>query len=95
MTEQALKIKRSNKLIKGFMALVVVLQAVQFYQTKVIDFGALAGAVGVLSLLRGILLSPILLVAPLRQWFQSNVSFSKASYKYFLLALILILVSAF
>lgn len=77
------------------MALVIIMQIVQYYQTRVLDFGAIAGAVGVLSLLRGILLSPSLLVAPVKYWFKSDFSFSKESYVYFMLAFVLIVVSAF
>jgi len=88
------KIQRSSKLIKGFMALVLIMQVVHVYQTGVFDFGALSGACGVLSLLRGILLSPQLLISPLRDFFTAKVGLSKDSYKYFVLAFILILVSA-
>ncbi len=77
------------------MALVIIMQAIQFYQTNVMDFGAIAGAIGVLSLLRGLLLSPTLLAAPLKHWFKPNFTFSKGSYKYFILAFILIVVSSF
>ena len=94
MDGQTSKIQRSSNLIKGFMALVVVMQAVQFYQTSVMDLGAIAGAVGVLSLLRGLLLSPSLLAAPLKHWFTPNYTFSKESYKYFILAFVLIIVSS-
>jgi predicted Na+-dependent transporter len=81
MEDKAIKIQRSSNLIKGFMALVVIMQAVQFYQTNIMDFGAIAGAIGVLSLLRGLLLSPSLLAAPLKHWFKPNFYFSKESYK--------------
>lgn len=94
MENQTVKVRRSSNLIKGFMALVVLMQTVQIYQANTIDFGAIAGALGVLSLLRGLLLSPTLLVAPLKDWFNANLKLSKASYKYLLLALILIVVSA-
>jgi hypothetical protein len=95
MDTQAAKINRSVKLIKGFMALVVFMFLLQYYQTNIIDFGAFAGSVGVLSLLRGILLSPPLLATPVKDWTISKVTFSKSSYLYFLLAFVLILVSAF
>ncbi len=94
MDDQANKIRRSSNLIKGFMALVIFMQALQIYQTNVMDFGALAGAFGVLSLLRGLLLSPSLLAEPIRHCFKTNFTFSKESYKYLLLAFILIIVSA-
>jgi hypothetical protein len=95
MEEQVVKIQRSAKLIKGFMVLVIVMQVVQLYQTHVMDFGAIAGALGVLFLLRGLLLSPVLLATPLKLWFQSNFSLSKESYLHFLLAFVLIVVSSF
>jgi membrane protein CcdC involved in cytochrome C biogenesis len=95
MEDQVVKIQRSSNLIKGFMALVVLMQVFQIYQTNVMDWGSLAGAFGVLSLLRGLLLSPVLLAAPIKYWFKSNFTVSKVSYKYFLLAFILIVVSAF
>ena len=88
------KIQRSSNLIKGFMALVVIMQGVQFYQTNVMDFGAIAGASGVLSLLRGLLLSPSLLATPIKDWLKPNIKFSKQSSMYFLLAFVLILVSS-
>ncbi|MEP4890721.1 MAG: hypothetical protein ABJV04_11900 [Aliiglaciecola sp.] len=94
MEEQASKVRRSSNLIKGFMTLVVVMQVTQFYQTNTIDMGSVAGSVAILSLLRALLLSPLLLVAPLRRWFKENVRFSQESHKYLLLAFILILVSA-
>ncbi|XQW83825.1 hypothetical protein ACOYR1_11810 [Thalassotalea piscium] len=95
MENQTDKIQRSSLLIKAFMALVVIMQVVQFYQNKVLDFGAIAGAIGVLALLRGLLLSPQLLAKPLSDWFANNTVFAKASYKYFLLAFVLIIVSIF
>ena len=94
MEDQAVKIQRSSYLIKAFMALVVIVQAVQFYQTNVLDFGAIAGSIGVLSLLRGFLLSPAILATPVKHWFKSSTVFTKESYSYFLLAFILILISA-
>jgi len=95
MTEQAIKIRRSSNLIKGFMILVIIMQTIQYFQTHVMDFGELAGAAGVLSLLRGLLLSPSLLASPIRQWFKSNNTLNKDSKKYFVLACVLIVVSSF
>lgn len=90
---QANKIQRSARLIKAFMALVVMTFALQFYQSSVLDFGEIAGAVGTLALLRALLLSPRLLITPFKDLFQSKVTFSKASIKYLLLAFVLIIVS--
>ena len=95
MEGKAVKIRRGLILIKGFMVLVIVMQAVQFYQTNIMDLGAITGTVGVLSLLRGLLLSPCLLTVPLSHWFKSDLSFSKDSYKYFGLAFASIIVSSF
>ncbi|WP_053982294.1 hypothetical protein [Marinagarivorans algicola] len=95
MEDNAIKIRRSSNLIKGFMTLVIIMQAVQFYQTNIMDLGSIAGTIGVLSLLRGLLLSPYLLAAPLNHWFKSDLNFSKNSYKYFGLAFVLIIVSSF
>jgi hypothetical protein len=92
---QTAKINRSVKLIKGFMALVIFMFLLQYYQTRVLDFGAFAGSAGVLSLLRGILLSPSFLSTQVKYWSSSNFTVSKASYSYFILAFVLILVSAF
>ena len=89
------KINRSVKLIKGFMALVIFMFLLQYYQTSVLDLGAFAGSIGVLSLLRGILLSPSLLTTPVKKWAVSNATFSRKSYSEFILAIVLILVSAF
>lgn len=76
------------------MALVIIMQIVQYFQTYVLDFGAIAGATGVLALLRGILLSPSLLATPFKRWSISNGTFSKDSTFYFILAFVLIAVSA-
>ncbi|WJG09351.1 hypothetical protein [Aliiglaciecola sp. LCG003] len=94
MEDQAVKIQRSSNLIKALMALVVVMQVVGFYQTNTLDFGVIAGEIGVLSLLRGLLLSPSLLAAPLKLWFTPGCTPSRQSYKYFILAFVLIFVSA-
>lgn len=95
MDNQNTKIQRSAVLIKCFMALVVTMLAVQFYETNVIDFGYIAGAIGILSMLRGFLVSPSLLSMPIKSWLSSNHKLSKASYLYFILAFVLIIVSGF
>lgn len=95
MEDQTRKIQRSSNLIKGFMVLVVLMQVIQFYQTNIMDFGDIAGAVGVIALLRGLLLSPLLLALPIKHWFNNNLSLSKQSYKYFIIAFALIVVSTF
>lgn len=95
MDSKVAKINRSSKLIKGFMLLVIIMQIIQYFQSYVLDFGAIAGACGVLALLRGILLSPTLLAIPVKAWSGSKGVFSKASLPYFILALVLITVSAF
>jgi len=89
---QVSKIQRSARLIKGFMALIVLTYALQFYQSGVIDFGEVAGAIGTLALFRALMLSPMLLIIPFKEWFQSKITFSKASIKYLLLAFVLIIV---
>jgi len=93
MEEKTSKIQRSSYLIKGLMAFVVFIQAAEFYQSSEIDLGTVAGTAGVLSLFRGLLLSPSLLITPVKYWFKLSFVFSKDSYKYFALAFILILVS--
>ena len=93
--DQASKIQRSSNLIKAFMVLVAVVQVVRFYQSHVIDFGDVAGSVGGLSLMRGILLSPKILAIPVKLWRTSTDVFSPASYKYFIVAIVLIVVSGF
>jgi len=93
MEEKTNKIQRSAYLIKALMAFVVFVQAAEFYQSNVFDFGAIAGTAGVLSLCRGLLLSPSLLITPIKYWFKLSFVFSKDSYKYFALGFILILVS--
>ncbi len=95
MDSQSSKIQRSAILIKCFMALVVLTLAVNIYTTSVIDFGSVAGAFGVLSMLRGFLCSPSLLSMPIKIWLDSGYKISKESYLYFILALILIVVSGF
>ncbi|MCP4990750.1 MAG: hypothetical protein GY928_33330 [Colwellia sp.] len=95
MDSQTSKIKRSEILIKCFMALVMLTFAFNIYTTNVIDFGSFAGAIGVLSMLRGFLCTPSLLSMPINSWLSSDHKISKESYSYFALALILIVVSGF
>ena len=95
MDNESTRIQRNSILIKCFMALVMVTLAVQFYETNVIDFGSMAGGIGILSMLRGFLSSPRLLSMPIKSWFGSNHKISKESYLYFILAIILIIVSGF
>lgn len=95
MDNQSIKIQRSAILIKCFMALVMLILAIKIYETNVIDFGSVAGAIGILSMLRGFLTSPSLFSMPIKSWLGSSNKISKESYFYFILALILIVVSAF
>jgi hypothetical protein len=95
MDSQSEKIQRSAMLIKCFMALVIFTLAINIYSTNVIDFGSVAGAIGILSMLRGFLTSPSLLSMPLKTWLGSGNKISKDSYFYFILALTLIVVSGF
>ncbi|MBA6417978.1 hypothetical protein H4J50_18475 [Colwellia sp. 6M3] len=95
MDSQSSKIQRSAILIKCFMALVMLFLAINIYTTSVIDFGSVAGAIGILSLLRGFLCSPSLLSMPMKSWLGTDHKLSKESYLYFILALILIIVSGF
>ena len=92
MEDYAIKIKRSTFLIKISMAFVILTQAIDLYQTNIIDFGSIAMALGVLALLRGLLLSPLMFNTPVKVWFKNNVGFSTDSYKYFALAFVLIVV---
>ncbi len=93
MEEQDSRIHRNSNLVKGFMALVIIAQTLEYYQSNVIDFGDIAGAAGVLLFLRGLLASPKLLIAPIKHWFKSKESIPKESYKYFVLAIVLFAVS--
>jgi len=95
MDVQSVKIQRSIILIKVFMALVVITLTVQFYKTNIIDFGSIAGAIGILSMLRGFISSPQLLSMPIKSWLGANIKVSTESYFYFTLALVLIVVSRF
>lgn len=95
MDNQHVKIQRSVKLIKYFMALIVLAFAVQFYQSQVFDFGAVAGVIGTLAMLRALLASPTILAMPIKVWLKSEHKLSKESYFYFLLALILFIISSF
>ncbi|TWX65167.1 hypothetical protein ESZ36_17945 [Colwellia demingiae] len=95
MDSQSSKIQRSAILIKCFMALVMLTLAINIYTTSVIDFGSVAGAIGILSMLRGFLCSPSLLSMPIKNCLGSENKISKESYLYFILALILIVVSGF
>jgi hypothetical protein len=95
MNNQQSKVQRSAMLIKCFMALIMATLTFNIYDTNVIDFGSVAGAIGILSMLRGFLASPTLLSMPINNWLQSSHKISKESQLYFLLALVLIIVSAF
>ncbi len=64
MNNKSTKIQQSAILIKCFMALVMLTLAINIYETNVIDFGSVAGAIGILSMLRGFLSSPSLLSMP-------------------------------
>lgn len=95
MDSQCSKIKRSAILIKCFMALVMLTLAINIYKTSIVDFGSVAGAIGILSMLRGFLCSPSLLSMPIKNWLGSEYKISKESYLYFILSFILIVVSGF
>lgn len=95
MNEQALKVSRGIKAIKVFMAFIVLLAIYQYYESGVIDMGAIAGTLGALALFRGLILTPSLLSMPLSQWKQSDHKLTSATKRYFLLALALIIISSF
>lgn len=92
METQAVKIKRSNFVIKTAMVLVVVMEALSFYQTNTLNFGAISTSIGILALLRGLLLSPLIFSAPIKSWFKENNGVNSDSHKYFILALVFILI---
>ncbi|MDN3377605.1 MULTISPECIES: hypothetical protein [unclassified Pseudoalteromonas] len=94
MDDQAIKIQRSGYLIKALMLFVMYLQVAQYYQTNILDFGEIAATFGILCFFRGLLLNPLLLASPLKSCFKSGFRFTKSSYKYFLLAVVLIAVGA-
>ena len=77
------------------MALVMLTLTINTYKTGVIDFGSVAGAIGILSMLRGLLCSPSLLTMPIKSWINSENKITKESYLYFILALLLMVVSGF
>lgn len=56
--------------------------AINIYETNVIDFGSVAGAFGILSMLRGFLSSPSLLSMPVKPWLVSNYKITNESYLY-------------
>ena len=89
------KIQRSAILIKCFMALVMLTLTINTYKMGVIDFGSVAGAVGILSMLRGLLCSPSLLTMSIKNWLKSENEITKESYLYFMLALVLMVISGF
>ena len=95
MASEADKAQRSILLLKGLMALVVINQAVQFYQTNTLDFGSIATAIGLLCLLRGLLLSPHMFSTPLKRWFKRHVGFKGESIKYFFAAFVFLVVGNF
>lgn len=89
------KIQRSTALIKIAMAVVVLVQVYRIYTSGVVDFGELAGAFGALSLLRGVLLSPVLLATPMRSWSEPEVFICSQSYKHFAFGTVLVVISVF
>ncbi len=95
MDRQSSKVKRSAVLIKCFMALVMLTLGINIYTTHVIDIGSVAGALGILSMLRGFLCSASILSMPIKSWLSSDHKISKESYLYFILAFILLVISGF
>ena len=89
MDIKQIKAKRSNNFIKLLMVINVLLFIHQYYQTEVFDLGAFASTIAILSLLRGVMLSPFMLTSAINTWFKNDIGFNKESYKYFLLALVL------
>lgn len=90
MEDQSIKVRRTTIAIKFAMVFIILNETIAFYQTDVLDFGAIAMSAGLLALLRGLLLSPIMLNGSVKSWFKKNVGFSSDSHKYFALALVLI-----
>lgn len=89
MDNEENKIQRNQLLIKGFMVLVIFHQIILYFDHYTLDFGAIAGAVAVLAMLRGLLASPILLATPIRQWRSSNITLNKDSKRYFAIAVLM------
>ena len=95
MEEAKLKIKRSRFAIKCFMALVVLLYAIQTYQTGIIDFGAMASHIGILLFLRALVLSPQMLSTPIKVFTHGKSIIHQESYKYLVLAFVFFVIGAF
>ena len=74
------------------MALLLIMQGAQIYQTGIWDLGEIASVIGVLLLLRALLASPALISTPPGQWFNSGINLTTATYKYLMIGLGLIIV---
>ncbi|SET22632.1 hypothetical protein [Thalassotalea agarivorans] len=94
MEEHAIKIKRSNVAIKLAMMFIIVFEGMRIYQSGIVSMGSIATNIGLLSLLRGLLLSSLMFSTPTRDWFKQNVGMHKDSYKYFLVAIVLLAIGS-
>jgi len=95
MDNEQEKLQRNQLLIKGFMVLVIIHQLILYFDDYTLDFGAIAGAVAVLAMLRGLLVSPILLATPIRQWRSSQLSVNRDGKRYFFIAILMLIISLF
>ena len=94
MENQSNKLQRNINLIKGFMAVVVFFLIFNVVQTGTLAFSVVASTVAFLSFLRGVILSPLLLLVPFKNWFGSNALITNDSLRYFLLAAVLVIISS-
>jgi len=95
MDNEQEKLQRNQLLIKGFMVLVILHQLILYFDDYTLDFGAIAGAVAVLAMLRALLASPVLLATPIRLWRSSKLSINKDSKRYFSIAILMLAISLF
>lgn len=87
------KFKRNAWLIKSFMALATVAEVLHYANTGVIDFGRIAGLCAVLLFLKGLLLPPLLLIAPMSAYSNHVNLISFHTKVHYAIGLVLLLVS--
>lgn len=89
------KFKRNAWLIKGFMVLIIGFQAMNYVNTHIIDLGELAGLFAILFFLRGLLLTPLLIVAPIETYRINSNLISLQTKLHFVASLLLLIVYTF
>ncbi len=87
------KIKRNSNYLKIFMVFIFLVQIIEIYQADAFEFRDVISIIGVLILFTGFLLSPVLLVTPIKELFKAFSNVSSQSNSCFTLGLLLVIFS--